>query len=256
MGKDYNDKSKGFEMMMKKILLVLVFMSVQLVQAEENLYAKHYKEQNGRGLKSLLAEPDTKMYVSNHSDEDNIDMLENGYDMMGSTGFEAGSIMPDMALVHAKSIKADIVLVYSKYASKKSSLSKLQLIKEAAKTTGEIDAEVLKEDEEKYSYYASYWAKVPMPLLGLHVIKLKHKDKDGNVIPLDGLKILAVIKGSAAFKAGLKRGDVLTKLGDFTLQEPEELGQVVGQYQGKQVDVVFKRGDEIAHTKVQLNTRK
>jgi len=242
--------------MMKKILaLVLVFMSVQLVQAEENLYAKHYKEQNGRGLKSLLAEPDTKMYVSNHSDEDNIDMLENGYDMMGSTGFEAGSIMPDMALAHAKSIKADIVLVYSKYASKKSSLSKLQLIKEAAKTTGEIDADALEEDEEKYQYYASYWAKVPMPLLGLHVIKLKQKDKNGNVTELDGLKVLAVIKGSPAFKAGLKRGDVLLRLGDMTLQQPEELGQVVGRYQGQQVDVAFEREDEPDVTKVTLNAR-
>jgi hypothetical protein len=33
------------------------------------------------------------------------------------------------------------------------------------------------EDEEAYQYYASYWAKLPMPLLGLHVIKLKHKEK-------------------------------------------------------------------------------
>jgi len=107
---------------------LLIVMSVQVVQAAENLYEKHYKEQNGRDLKSMQANPDTKMYVSNHADEDNIDMLENGYDMMGSAGFEAGSIMPDQALDHAKSIKADIVLVYSKYASKKSSLSKLQLI--------------------------------------------------------------------------------------------------------------------------------
>lgn len=241
---------------MRKILLVLVFMGVQIVQAEENLYAQHYKEQNGRGLKSLLAEPDTKMYVSNHADEDNIDMLENCYDMMGSTGFESGSIMPDMALAHAKSIKADVVLVYSKYASKKSSLSKLQLIREAADTTGEIDAEALEEDEEKYRYYASYWAKVPMPLLGLHVIKLKQKDKDGNVTPIDGLKVLAVIKGSPAFKAGLKRGDVLMKVGDVAVQKPEELGPAVSRYQGQQVEVAFEREDAPAVTKVTLNSRR
>ncbi len=240
-------------MMMKKILLVLVFMSVQMVQAEENLYAKHYKEQNGRGLKSLLVEPDTKMYVSNHADEDNIDMLERGYDMMGSTGFEAGSIMPNMALTHAKAIKADVVLVYSKYASKKSSLSQLQLLKEAAETTGEIDEKALEADE-KYRYYASYWAKVPMPIFGLHVIKLKHKDKDGNVTPLDGLKVLAVIKGSPAYKAGLKRGDVLMKLGDFDLQEPEALGPAVGRYQGQQVEVAFEREGAPVVTKATLNS--
>lgn len=244
--------------MMKKILvLVLVVVGMQMAQAEENLYAKHYKEQNGRGLQSLLAEPDTKMYVSNHSDEDNIDMLENGYDMMGSTGFEAGSILPDMALQHGKTIKADIVLVYSKYASnKKSPLSKLQLIKEAAKTTGEIDEEMLTEDDETYQYYASYWAKVPMPLLGLHVIKLKQKDKNGVVKELDGLKVLAVIKGSPAFEAGLKRDDILLKLGDTLLQQAEQLGQVVSRYQGKQIDVAIERNEEPIVAKVTLNTRK
>jgi hypothetical protein len=39
-----------------------------------------------------------EMYISNHSDEDNISMLETGYDMIGSIGFEAGSIAPSLAL--------------------------------------------------------------------------------------------------------------------------------------------------------------
>ncbi len=242
--------------MVKKILVVFfAVMCMQSVQAAENLYAKHYKEQNGRGLKSLLVEPDTKMYVSNHADEDNIDMLENGYDMMGSTGFEAGSITPDMALQHGKDIKADVVLVYSKYASKKSSLSKLEVLKEAAKTTGEIDANLLKEDEEQYKYYASYWAKLPMPLFGLHVIKLKQKNKNGEVSAVDGLKILAVIKGSPAFKAGLKRGDVLLRMGEVTLQQPEQLGQAVGDYQGERVDIAFERNGHPAEAKATINTR-
>ena len=136
--------------MIKKMLVAtLIALCLQTVHAEENLFAKNYKEQNNGNLKSMQANPDTKMYVSNHYDEDNISMLEDGYDMMGSSGFEAGSIKPDMALAHGRAIQADVVLVYSKYASKKSSLSKLELIKEAAKTTGEIDEEALKEEIEK-----------------------------------------------------------------------------------------------------------
>jgi hypothetical protein len=120
--------------MMKKILnaaliALCLIQAVQTVQATENLYEQHYKAQNGGNLKSMEARPDTKMYVSNHDDEDNISMLETGYDMIGSSGFEAGGIAPDLALEHAKLIKADVVLVYSKYASKKSPLSKLALIK-------------------------------------------------------------------------------------------------------------------------------
>lgn len=239
--------------MMKKILAVaLMMMYMCTAQAVENLYAKHYKEQNSRGLKSMQADPDTKMYVSNHSDEDNIDMLENGYDMMGTTGFEAGSIGPDMALQHGKQIKADVVLVYSKYASKKSPLSKLETIKEAAKTTGEIDSDVLKE-EELYTYYASYWAKLPMPLLGLHVISLKQKNKDGSVAAIDGLKILAVIKDSPAFKSGLKRGDVLLSVGDVELQRPEELSLAARKYKGKEVDIAYERNGQPTQTTATLN---
>lgn len=245
-------------MMMKKMLVgALIAFCLQTVHAEENLFAKNYKEQNNGNLKSLQANPDTKMYVSNHYDEDNISMLEDGYDMIGSSGFEAGSIKPDMALEHARSIKADVVLVYSKYASKKSSLSKLELIKEAAKTTGEIDSESLNsQDDEQYRYYASYWAKLPMPLLGLHVIKLSHKDKDtGKSIAEDGLKVLAVIKQSPAFKAGLKRGDVLLKMGAMDIQTPAQLSEAAVKYAGKQVEISYKREEETKTANATLNSR-
>jgi hypothetical protein len=243
--------------MMKKLLCVaLVALCIQTVQAAENLYEKHYREQNSGDLKSMQVNPDTKMYVSNHFDEDNISMLESGYDMMGSSGFEAGSIAPDLALEHARSIKADVVLVYSKYASKQSSLSKLQMIKEAAKTTGEIDPEVMKEDEEQYKYYASYWVKLPMPLLGVHVIKLKHKENDSDeVVEEDGLKVLAVIKDSSAYKAGLKRGDVLLAMGGIALQTPAQLAQAVGKNKGKDVKITYKRNAVLADAQATLKTQ-
>ncbi|MGJ8620693.1 MAG: PDZ domain-containing protein [Methylophilaceae bacterium] len=245
-------------MMIKKMLVVtLMAFCLQAAHAEENLFAKNYKEQNTSNLKSMQASPDTKLYVSNHYDEDNISMLQDGYDMMGTSGFEAGSIKPDMALEHARSIKADVVLVYSKYASKKSSLSKLELIKEAAKTSGEIDAKSLEsQDDEQYKYYASYWAKLPMPLLGLHVIKLSHKDKDtGKSVEEDGLKVLAVIKESPAFKAGLKRGDVLLKMGSVDIQTPAKLSEAAMKYAGKQVKISYKRDEEAKTAEATLNSR-
>jgi PDZ domain len=242
--------------MIKKILaVVLMAICVQTAQAAVNLYEQHYKAQNNRDLKSMQAQPDTKMYVSNHDDEDNISMLESGYDMMGSSGFEAGSIAPDMALDHARAIKADVVLVYSKYASKKSGISKLQTYKEAAKTTGEVDPEVLEEDGEQYKYYASYWAKLPMPLLGLHVIKLRYKSENSDeFIAEDGLKVLAVIKDSPAFKAGLKRGDVLVRMNDVRLQTPAQLSQAVMKYKGTQVEIAYERNEKGVTTQATLNS--
>jgi hypothetical protein len=242
--------------MIKKILLVtFMAMIVQPVFAVENLFEKNYKAQNSGNLQSLQNKPDTKMYVSNHSDKDNISMLENGYDMMGSTGFEAGDVSADLALQHAKSIRADTVLVYTKYTSNTSSLSKIAAIKAAAKTTDEIDAAVLEGEEEQYKYYASYWVKLPMPLFGLHIIKLKQRNDDGGFVAEDGLKVLAVIKGSPAEKANLLRGDVLLTMGDVDLQKPETLSVAAKKYQGQTVEVAFSRDGQRSTTKATLNKR-
>lgn len=243
--------------MLKKILTMVAMVSItQLASAGENLFEKHYKEQNSGGLRSMQANPETKMYVSNHQDVDNISMLEDGYDMMGSTGFESTNVPAALALAHAKSIKADTVLVYTKHAAQKTSFSQIETIKEAAKTTGEIDESVLKGDEERYRYYASYWAKIPTPLLGLHVIKLRQKNQGADTfVDTEGLKVLAVIKGSPAAKAQLLRGDMMLKLGDIVLDQPEQLSMAARKYAGKTVDITYARNGEPAQTKATLNSR-
>jgi hypothetical protein len=225
--------------------------------AAENPYEKNYKSQNTGNLVSLEANPDTKMYVSNHKDKDNISMLESGYDMMGTTGFEAGAVPSEMALQHAKAIKADTVLVYTKYGAALTSSSKFDTYKEAAKKNGgEIDEKDLVEEEIQYKYYASYWAKLPPPLLGVHVIKLARPTEEGEKKDeLKGLRVLAVIKGSPAEAAGILRGDMLLKLNDTDLNKPEELSKVVREHQGKSVAIAYERDGVMNTVKAQINQR-
>ncbi|MFZ3088284.1 MAG: PDZ domain-containing protein, partial [Methylotenera sp.] len=137
-------------------LSLTLFALINLAQADEvNPYAKNYKGQNTGNLKSQNPNPDTKIFVSNHKEEDNISMLENGYDLIGTSGFSATEASPGLALQHAKAIKADTVLVYKKYESAATASSKLQLIKEAAKKGGEIDPNDLEEGPTQYQYFAS-----------------------------------------------------------------------------------------------------
>lgn len=243
----------------KKWILLISFtvfalMLSTLVSANENLYAKHYKAQNASGLTSSQSNPDTKMYVSNHKEDDNISMLENGYDMMGSSGFESGDVSADLALAHGKAIKADVVLVYSKYGSAKSASSKMEMIREAAKTGKELTEKDMADEPTVYKYYASYWAKLPTPTLGVHVIKLVPKSNDPNAkAEIPGLQLLAVIKDSPAAKAGLVRGDRLLKLNNKALEKPEDLTSAVRQLKGQIVDIQYLRADVEETTKVQLN---
>lgn len=238
---------------------LVLFALISLAHADEvNPYAKNYKEQNTNNLKSLDPDPDTKIYVSNHKDEDNISMLENGYDLIGTSGFSATEASSDLALQHAKAIKADTVLVYRKYESAKTASSKLQLIKEAAKKSKEIDPNDLEEGPTQYQYYASYWAKLPMPLLGVHIIKLKQIASEDEQVAKEelGLKVIAVIKESPAAKANIVKGDTLLKIGDVELAKAEDLFAAVKRYAGQTVPVQLERNGADAEVPVALNARK
>jgi hypothetical protein len=254
-----------------KKMMVIGFLSLSLVlfvfiniaqAAEENPYAKNYKEQNTYNLKSLNPNPDTKIFVSNHKDDDNITMLEDGFDMIGSSGFSATEASPDLALQHAKSIKADTVLIYKKYESTKTASSQLQLVKEAAKKGEDIDPNDLVEEPTMHYFYASYWAKLPMPLLGVHIIKLKKNTNESadegaaEVQALPGLKIIAVIKESPAAKAGILRGDTVLKIGDMALAEADDLFAAVKKYAGQTMPVQLQRNGADIQLSVTLNSRK
>lgn len=252
----------------KKMLITFASLSLLLAgiahtafAAEENPFAKNYKQQNTNQLKSMQANPDTKIMQSNHKEDDNITMLEDGYDMIGSSGFTAVEASPDLALQHGRSIKADVVLIYKKYDSAKVSGSKLQLIKEAAKKGGEIDPNDLVEEPTQYNFYASYWAKLPMPRFGVHVIKLKINTntspvEEKKIEALPGLKAIAVIKESPAAQAGIMRGDTLLKMGEVELSSVEDLFAAVKRYSGKTVDVTLERKGEPLSLAVAINPAK
>lgn len=244
--------------------LSLIFaFTAHLAQAEQtNPFIKNYKEQNTYKLKSLNPNPDTKILLSNHKDEDNIKMLEDGYDMIGSSGFSATEASPDLALQQGRAIKADTVLIYKKYDSAKVSGSKLQLVKEAAKKGTEIDPNDLIEEPTQHAFYASYWAKLPMPTFGVHVIKLKLNTNDSpvegteKIEELPGLNIIAVIKDSAAAKASIAKGDTLLKMGDMALTKADDLFAAVKKYAGQTVTVELERKGVPMKVTVALNARK
>lgn len=252
-----NQKTLKSKLMLISLLTLGVLFAATQLNAAENWYEKSYKPQNSGDLKSAQANPDTKMYVSNHKEDDDISMLENGYDMMGSSGFTAGDVPADQALQYAKTLKADTVLVYSKYGSAKTASSKMQMIKEAAKAGKELTEKDLAEEPTNYKYYASYWAKLPTPLLGVHVIKLAKKESQEaeKAVEYEGLKVIAVIKDSPAAKAGLVRGDVLLTLANNQLNKPEELSTVVRKHQGQEVVVEYERNGEKNKATAKINTR-
>ena len=72
----------------------------------------------------------------------------------------------------------------------------------------------------------------------------------------DGVKITDVSKGSAADKAGLKEGDVITKIGDKNITEEDDVVDAVHNYKPKDdVVISYKRDGKAADVKATLEQR-
>jgi serine protease Do len=73
----------------------------------------------------------------------------------------------------------------------------------------------------------------------------------------EGAKITEVVKGSAAEKAGLLSGDVITKIDDKKVESPEELMDVVKAHKpGEEVKVYYLRDNKKKDTKAKLGESK
>jgi len=238
------------------VLLVPKVYAYDALRANSNLFEEKYVEQNNHQLKSLKTFTETTLELGENQEADTTRMLENGYDLMGTSEFVSSKIPAELARVYGKKIKADYVLVYDKPTSFTTNMVNLDGTESGNKMAKEANDENVR--NEKTVHYASYWAKVPMPLLGVHVIKLvkasANPSEEGTTLP--GLKVIAVIKESPAAKAKIATGDTLLKIGDVTLENADDLFAAVKRYQGQAVDVMFRHGDEDINAAVALNSRK
>lgn len=233
------------------------------IAEEPNLFQVNYSTQSNNNLHSLQKKPDTKIYAGMSKEKDNIRMLEDGYDLMGISSFQGPFVEPNQALKHAQAIEADAVLVYDRKINEMTRSARLRQIHDELKkskgeknTVIEVSEADLKDKNSKFEFYATYWAKLPLPILGLHVIKLSTKNSDTKEIQQEkGLKVIAVIKDSPAFKVGIQKGDVVLALNDANTDSPEEFSKSVFKQQGNKVKIKYTRDDEEKEVVTELNRR-
>jgi len=82
-------------------------------------------------------------------------------------------------------------------------------------------------------------------------------NEDGKEAAANGAAIASVTKGSAAEKAGLKEGDIITKINDKKIENPGTLSEAVGAFKPKdEVTVYYKRGGKEMSSKAILGETK
>ena len=218
-------------------------------QSGENPFAKAFIK---RDLATAAWKPDpqgTKVYRGEDQVDDYQRMLENGYDMLGYSEFmTAADVPPALLEQHAKSVNADVALVYTRLAGEVPASVQVQQLREQARK-GETPNIAEADSKDSYKYFASYWARLRPPLLGVHVTG-PAKDSE-----TDGLKVIAVINESPADKAGIQNGDVLKRVGDVILKSPSALSMAAQRYAGQTVDVDLQRKATPGKVTVTLNPK-
>ncbi|MCL2760764.1 MAG: PDZ domain-containing protein [Desulfuromonadales bacterium] len=252
-----------------KIAKVVMVMLLMLIAAGcttmgGNGYAEYYHDRTG-GI-DVTTNPDVipyndepkqfepKTLKGKNSDEDNQLMLEDGYLLLGFSSFNARYEYDSNAMKHGKDIHAEIVVCcYSKYTGTKTGT--MPIVR--TYTHGnQIHYKTIYEPYtyNTYDFYASYWAKLKPPILGLQVIDLndeQRKELNSN----KGVAVLAVIKGSPAFMADLLKGDIIRKIGDINLYDAQTFQYAEQKYNGQKVNIIYMRDGMEAEKEIQFNKR-
>ena len=216
--------------------------SIEEIVAQQNFFTSAFFESKPSNAKHIVPDVDPKIYAGADKIADKQRMEEKGFELIGYSDFKAGDVSPDLAMPQAKKIHAEIVLVYSERSDKPSASARVQQLREAKKT-GQAPVEA----GASYSYFASYWAKIAKPSIGVHV-KVPEKDDTS-----EGLQLLVVLDGSSAQKAGLLKGDYLISMGEIKLNKVTDLAEVVKKYTGQTLDVVYVRNTMRDETKMTLD---
>jgi serine protease Do len=125
------------------------------------------------------------------------------------------------------------------------------------------DVEILKTEDEPFAL-APMAPMPPMPPGGVKSIRGAYRVKANKALlgvvsekSDDGLKVKEVSKESPAEKAGLKEGDIITKLGESKIEDGDDLVEAVGKYNpGDKVTVEYKRDGKPGTASVVLDKNK
>lgn len=235
---------------MSLFLLLCLNLNAYAEQPLENPYATSYtKRVDAAPNKTPVTE--VKIFKGQDRDADYLRLLEDGYDMLGTSSFKAGVVPPpDQAVAQARTVNADVVLVYTNRFGKVPDAVKMDAARN--KLRKEVTGDGVQETravgnmEYSFEYLATYWSKLPPPALGLHVRDRAESDKAA------GVPVVAVIKASPAAAANIRRGDAVLKIGEIETNSGDDLVNAVMAQRGKTVEVAWSRDGSVMRTPVTL----
>lgn len=265
---------------MKRIML-LAIMSMMMVGCTTPFSQFYYDQTGGVDITKIptviISHDEPKVFRGSKEEEDSLQMLENGYALVGYSSFNAGNVNENEVIDQAKKVHASVVILYSKYTGTVSGVLPLTLPDIQTSTTS-LDGIVygsggyasysgtaytttygtkttyIPYSVHRADYLATYWVKLKPPIFGTYIRELTPEIKH-QIGSNKGVFIYAVVKRSPAFEADILQGDVLRKIGDITIYDQDSFQRALSQYEGKEVGVIIIRDGKEIIKFVKLRTK-
>ncbi len=227
----------------------------------------------------LAPEGPAKIVTSNDMRRDAIRMMEDGYLLLGRSVFRSPEVDPKLARKVSEEIGASVILVAQRHATSLTEAVPMSVwIPDREITTtetgvvqggpnagqmwerettkvieGEFRTQYIPETTDYYDYAATYWAKSKPPIFGVLVAALDERERQ-QLQSNRGVSVRAVIRRSPAFQSDILRGDILTRIADLDVFDPDQFFDAVVANQGKKVALEYFRNGEKKTIAVQLLT--
>lgn len=257
----------------------LIFLPLLLVGCA-NPFVEFYQDRTGgfdltKSSVVVLPAGEPKMFSGADKDADYQRMLENGYNLVGFSSFNGANVNFKDALTQAKSVHAEIVLVYSKHTETRSGVMPLTLPDTQTSTTtlsgsasgsggyGSFSGTAntttygtrttyIPYSVDRYDYFAAYWIKLKPPLFGVHARELttELRQKIGSN---KGVVVFAVMRNSPAWSADVLKDDIITRIGDVDINDVATYRKAIKDFAGKKVTVEILRNGQKINKEVTFN---
>jgi hypothetical protein len=268
--------------------LITIVLSASLLSGCVNLFGKYYQPQNPANLalvKSQLLPPPPLPSLYTHSENIQADAMRlaaDGYVLIGTSSFyaPANKATKDQAIAQGKDVGASVVLIKSKYKDTRSGVVPFTVanpnVVSTVATSGTVygsngnsaayagsstittpsgySTYAIPYSVDRNDFFASYWAKRdPSKIhLGLNYLPLPN-DVRKKLERNTGVQVVAVVKGTPAFKANFIEGDVLLTMNGQDIIDVPTLSAALIQLAGQPVTFNLLRDYQPRTISVTLN---
>jgi hypothetical protein len=218
-----------------------------------------------------------RIITSNNIKNDNWDLFEKGYIMVGYSKFDGPHADPTLAVAEAKRIGADIILIEQKFA--RSLTETVTMTQWAPSETTEIrenwsevgangvtntqrrmdvttnrgpETVYVPKQVDYYEHSATYWRKLQWPIFGAFVQDLTDELKQ-RLETNQGLTVRAIVNDSPAYRADLLKGDILLSMNGQPVPGAQRFYEEISNLAGKTVEFTVLRGNKRLQRTIPLN---